>query len=260
MSAEAETLNLFAPEQFRMSRLQVYNWGTFSGLHNIPISEQGFLFVGRSGSGKSTLLDAFSALLVPPRWVDFNAAARETEKTGRDRNLASYIRGAWAEQKDDASGEIATRYLRTGTTWSALALTYRNSLDQHVVLVQVLWLRGSANGPGDVNRHFMISERPFELGEVCSSISRCLTREAAVWAPMRFSTADSTGARPYLECASANSRLMAASSACVSVTCARSALRSWGARQHRGDLAGSREAPRGLSRVDFRSAPRSRVQ
>jgi uncharacterized protein YPO0396 len=166
MSAEAETLNLFAPEQFRMSRLQVYNWGTFSGLHNIPISEQGFLFVGRSGSGKSTLLDAFSALLVPPRWVDFNAAARETEKTGRDRNLASYIRGAWAEQKDDASGEIATRYLRTGTTWSALALTYRNSLDQHVVLVQVLWLRGSANGPGDVNRHFIIAERPFELGEL----------------------------------------------------------------------------------------------
>jgi uncharacterized protein YPO0396 len=166
MSAVAGMQNLFAPEQFRMSRLQVYNWGTFSGLHDIPISEQGFLFVGRSGAGKSTLLDAFSALLVPPRWVDFNAAAREAEKTGRDRNLVSYIRGAWAEQKDDASGEIATRYLRDGTTWSALALTYRNALGQHVVLVQVLWLRGSANGPGDVNRHFLIFERPFELNEL----------------------------------------------------------------------------------------------
>ena len=129
MSAVAGTQNLFAPEQFRMSRLQVFNWGTFSDVHDIPITEQGFLFVGRSGAGKSTLLDAFSALLVPPRWVDFNAAAREAEKTGRDRNLVSYIRGAWAEQKDDASGEIATRYLRPGTTWSALALTYRNALD-----------------------------------------------------------------------------------------------------------------------------------
>lgn len=166
MSAEAGMKYLFAPEQFRMSRLQVYNWGTFSGLHDIPISEQGFLFVGRSGAGKSTLLDAFSALLVPPRWVDFNAAAREAEKTGRDRNLVSYIRGAWAEQKDDASGEIATRYLRPGTTWSALALSYQNALGQHVVLVQVLWLRGSANGPGDVNRHFLIFERPFELNEL----------------------------------------------------------------------------------------------
>lgn len=166
MSAEAGMKYLFAPEQFRMSRLHVYNWGTFSGLHDIPISEQGFLFVGRSGAGKSTLLDAFSALLVPPRWVDFNAAAREAEKTGRDRNLVSYIRGAWAEQKDDASGEIATRYLRPGTTWSALALSYQNALGQHVVLVQVLWLRGSANGPGDVNRHFLIFERPFELNEL----------------------------------------------------------------------------------------------
>ena len=166
MSTQAGVQNIFAPEQFRMSRLQVYNWGTFSDVHDIPISEQGFLFVGRSGAGKSTLLDAFSALLVPPRWVDFNAAAREAEKTGRDRNLVSYIRGAWAEQKDDASGEIATRYLRPGTTWSALALTYRNDLGQHVVLVQVLWLRGSANGPRDVKRHFMIFERHFELNEL----------------------------------------------------------------------------------------------
>lgn len=166
MSAVAGAQHLFAPEQFRMSRLQVFNWGTFSGLHDIPIAEQGFLFVGRSGSGKSTLLDAFSALLVPPRWVDFNAAAREAEKTGRDRNLVSYIRGAWAEQKDDASGEIATRYLRPGTTWSALALSYQNALGQSVVLVQVLWLRGSANGPDDVKRHFMIFERPFELNEL----------------------------------------------------------------------------------------------
>ena len=166
MSALAGACNLFAPEQFRMSRLQVFNWGTFSDMHDIPITAPGFLFVGRSGAGKSTLLDAFSALLVPPRWADFNAAAREAEKTGRDRNLVSYMRGAWAEQKDDASGEIATRYLRPGTTWSALALTYRNASDQPVVLAQVLWLRGSANGPGDVKRHFMIFERPFDLNEL----------------------------------------------------------------------------------------------
>src|SRR5215469_15049114 len=126
----------YAKEQFRMTRLQVYNWGTFSGLHNIPVAPEGFLFVGRSGSGKSTLLDAFSALLVPPRWVNFNAAARDTDKSNRDRNLVSYIRGAWAEQKDGESGEIATRYLRPGTTWSAVSLTYQNALGQSVVLVQ----------------------------------------------------------------------------------------------------------------------------
>ena len=90
MISEPQTASLFAREQFRMTRLQVYNWGTFSGLHDVPISERGFLFVGRSGAGKSTLLDAFSALLVPPRWIDFNAAAREADRSGRDRNLVSY--------------------------------------------------------------------------------------------------------------------------------------------------------------------------
>ena len=157
---------LFETDQFRMHRLQVFNWGTFSGLHDIPIADRGFLFVGPSGAGKTTLLDAFSALIVPPRWVDFNAAAREASRTGRDRNLVSYIRGAWAEQKDDESGEIATRYLRTGTAWSALALTYSDSQQHTVVLVQLFWLRGNANGATDVKRHFLIFERPFDLREI----------------------------------------------------------------------------------------------
>ena len=127
--------------QFRITRLQVYNWGTFSGLHDIPIAERGFLFVGRSGTGKTTLLDAFSTLLVPPKWIDFNAAAREGERGPRDRSLVSYVRGAWAEQQDDDSGDIATRYLRSGTTWSALALNFRNN-GETVVLVQLFWIRG----------------------------------------------------------------------------------------------------------------------
>ena len=166
MISEAPTPSLFAREQFRMTRLQVFNWGTFSGLHDIPMSERGFLFVGRSGAGKSTLLDAFSALLVPPRWIDFNAAAREADRNGRDRNLVTYIRGAWAEQKDEGSGEIATRYLRPGTTWSALALTYQNAFGQSVALVQVFWLRGNVNASADAKRHYLVLERAFDLREM----------------------------------------------------------------------------------------------
>jgi uncharacterized protein YPO0396 len=164
MSPEPRAATLFSREQFRMSRLQIFNWGTFSGRHDIPVSERGFLFVGRSGAGKSTLLDAFSALLTPPRWVDFNAAAREADRSGRDRdrNLVTYIRGAWAAQKDGASGEIATRYLRPGATWSALALSYQNTLGQSVALVQVLWLRGNTNNNADVKRCHLILERPLE--------------------------------------------------------------------------------------------------
>jgi len=159
-------LPMFAQEQFRMRSLQVYNWGTFSGLHEIPIAERGFLFVGPSGSGKSTLLDAFSALLVPLRWIDFNAAARETERSGRDRGFVSYIRGAWADQKDTDSGEIATQYLRPSTTWSALGLSYENALNQRVVLVHLLWIRGNSTATTDVKHHYLIFERPFDLREL----------------------------------------------------------------------------------------------
>lgn len=149
--------------QYRMRRLQVYNWGTFSGLHDIPISIDGFLFVGRSGSGKSTLLDALSAMLVPPLWLGFNAAAREGDKGRYDRNLPSYIRGAWADQEDSGSGEIATQYLRAKSTWSAVALEYANDAGSVVTLVQLFWLRGNSNRTADVKRHYMIAERCFDI-------------------------------------------------------------------------------------------------
>jgi len=152
-------------EQFRLCRLQVFNWGTFSGLVDVPIAERGFLFVGRSGSGKSTLLDAMSALLVPPNLVDFNAAAREAERSGRDRSLASYVRGAWADQHDSESGEIATQYLRKGTTWSALALEYRNGLGQSVSLIRLFWITGTSSAAGDVKKHYMVCERPFDIAK-----------------------------------------------------------------------------------------------
>src|ERR1051325_517373 len=117
----------FSPEeeQFRMTKLQVYNWGTFEGTHSVRITPKGFLFVGPSGTGKSTLLDAISALLVPPRFIDFNAAAREGG-TPRDRNLVSYVRGLWGEQRTKLTGDYLKSYLRTASTWSALALTFQD--------------------------------------------------------------------------------------------------------------------------------------
>jgi uncharacterized protein YPO0396 len=150
-------------EQFRMRHLQVFNWGTFSGLVDVPIAERGFLFVGRSGSGKSTLLDAMSALLVPPNLVDFNAAAREAERSGRDRSLASYVRGAWADQQDSDSGEIATQYLRKGATWSALVLEYRNALGTVVSLIRLFWISGNSSAAADVQKHYMVAERRFDV-------------------------------------------------------------------------------------------------
>jgi len=152
-------------EQFRLLRIQAYNWGTFDGRVDVSVASTGYLFVGPSGSGKSTLLDAHAALLTPPRWVDFNVAAREAERHGKDRNLMTYLRGAWAQQTSE-EGEHVAQYLRSGTTWSAVAETYGNARGEVVVLAQVLWVRGNSTAASDVRKLYLVLRRPFELREL----------------------------------------------------------------------------------------------
>src|SRR5699024_7748867 len=65
------------PGQWRLIAVQVSNWGTFHGTHDLAISSKGFFLTGGPGTGKSTLLDAISALLTPPRTLQFNAAASD---------------------------------------------------------------------------------------------------------------------------------------------------------------------------------------
>jgi uncharacterized protein YPO0396 len=152
-------------DQFRLTRIQTFNWGTFSNVFDFPIPTEGYLFVGPSGSGKSTVLDAHAALLTPPKWVDFNVAAREAERHGRDRSVMTYLRGAWAQQTGD-DGAYVSQYLRGGTTWSAIAETYRNDQGRVVVLAQVLWVKGNSTAPGDAKRVYLTLEREFEVQEL----------------------------------------------------------------------------------------------
>jgi uncharacterized protein YPO0396 len=164
MTQVQENLPEGADEQFRLTRIQTFHWGTFSGYSDFPIPEDGYLFVGPSGSGKSTVLDAHAALLTPPNWVDFNVAAREAERNGKDRNLITYVRGAWAQQSVD--GEFVSQYLRPDTTWSAIAETYRTGTGRIVTLAQVLWVRGKTTVPGDVKKHFLVFEDEFDLRDL----------------------------------------------------------------------------------------------
>jgi len=154
-----------ANDQFRLTRIQTFNWGTFSNVFDFPIPAEGYLFVGPSGSGKSTVLDAHAALMTPPKWVDFNVAAREAERHGRDRSVMTYLRGAWAQQTGDG-GEYISQYLRSGTTWSAIAETYRNEQGRVVVLAQVLWVKGNSTAPGDAKRVYLTLEQEFEVQEL----------------------------------------------------------------------------------------------
>lgn len=165
-STEQSTLLLDgAEDQFRLNRIQTFNWGTFSGIFTFEIPDEGYLFVGPSGSGKSTALDAHAALMTPPKWVDFNVAAREAERSGKDRNIMTYIRGAWAQQTGE-NGEYSSQYLRTGTTWSAITETYRNQQGKCVVLAQVLWVKGTSTTSGDARRVYLLLDRPFDVSEL----------------------------------------------------------------------------------------------
>lgn len=151
--------------QFRLARLQTFNWGTFSGVFDFPVPAEGYLFVGPSGSGKSTLLDAHAALLTPPKWVAFNVAAREGERKGEDRNLMTYVRGAWSQQSGQGR-EVITQMLRADTTWSALAETYRNGEGRAVTLALLSWVRGKSTAKDDVKRLYLVLQDELDLASL----------------------------------------------------------------------------------------------
>lgn len=150
--------------QFRLRRLQAYNWGTFQGVADFAIAPEGYLFVGNSGSGKSTMLDGLAALTTPDRWRAFNAAAREADRGRSDRNLVTYVRGAWARQSNDER-EAVQQFLRKGTTWSALAATYRNALGTVVTIVMLMWIRGQSASTRDLRHQYLVFERELDVTE-----------------------------------------------------------------------------------------------
>lgn len=151
--------------QFRLVRMQTFNWGTFSGVFSFSIAEKGYLFVGPSGSGKSTILDAHASLTTPSKWLEFNVAAREAERASKDRSSMTYVRGAYGQQTGE-TGEHVAQYLRKDSTWSAIAETYRDGTGRLVVLAQVLWVKGKTTTSTDVHRHYLILEREFDVREL----------------------------------------------------------------------------------------------
>jgi uncharacterized protein YPO0396 len=126
------------------------------------VPRDGLLVTGPSGAGKTTLLDAYSTMIIPPQWLEYNSAARDSGR--RDRNSVSYVRGAWAALRTEEQGQIVTQFLRPGTTWSALALTFNKGLGQFLTLLQLFWLRGAAKG--SIGRHYFVLRRELSLEEL----------------------------------------------------------------------------------------------
>lgn len=156
------------PGQWRLSRIEVYNWGTFNGHHAIPISRMGTLLTGESGSGKSTLLDAVTTVLTPPRKRHLNAAARSGSERGEDRTIASYVRGAWGNRTSD-SGEITSAFLRPrGAVWSGILLRFENgnASRRPVSLAALFHMKANATNPNDVSSLFGVLRDEVDLASL----------------------------------------------------------------------------------------------
>ena len=101
-----------ASGQWRLSEVQLANWGTFdAGIYRIDIAREGHLITGASGSGKSSLLDAIAAVLTPDKWLRFNEAAQGAEARANRRSIVSYVRGAWTRTNDELEDRVVAAYL-----------------------------------------------------------------------------------------------------------------------------------------------------
>ena len=162
------------PGQFRISRIQLINWGTFHGYFSIPVARKGFLITGGSGSGKSTLLDAMSAVLVPQNHVKFNAASQQDLGRHNGRNLVSYVRGAWRQQENTQTGEITPEYLREGATNSVVALTYDNGQGKQHTLLAIFRLNGGENSVGQVKKLYGLVPGDEDVDKLSPLLTRSL--------------------------------------------------------------------------------------
>lgn len=154
-------------EQYRLTCLQVINWGVFDGYHRIPFSPAGTLITGASGSGKSSLLDAISLGFLSHHRRNFNASGDATaagSSAGR-RTVDKYVRGAWAEIQD---GTVKRQmFLRgSGRAWSAVALTYTSTSGSAITGLVVRWFP-TATSTKTESRYYL-KEGDHSVGQLCN--------------------------------------------------------------------------------------------
>ncbi|TVP77295.1 MAG: hypothetical protein EA353_10650 [Puniceicoccaceae bacterium] len=137
---------------FRLSQIDLYNWGPFSGLHRAAIDPEGTAVIGKTGSGKTTLIDAYITLLAArPKYNLASTGGHES-----DRDLVSYVRGVIGSGND--SGD-ASHISRRGKTVTGICATYLNETET-VRLGGILWIDGNGFSATDLKRAWIFSRDP----------------------------------------------------------------------------------------------------
>jgi uncharacterized protein YPO0396 len=154
-------------DQFCLNRLQVINWGIFSGYHSITLSPNGSLITGASGSGKSSLLDAISLGFLAHNRRNFNASGDNTAmgSSASRRTVDKYVRGAWGEMQVGTT--MRPIYLRpTGATWAAVALTYSTAAGEAVTGVVLRWFATGTAAKTDSRYYLQSGEH--DIHDLCN--------------------------------------------------------------------------------------------
>ncbi|RWZ82160.1 ATP-binding protein [Glutamicibacter sp. HZAU] len=145
------------PGQHRLSRVQIVNWGTFHGLHDLAVDRAGTLVTGHPGVGKSTLFDAMGhVFFATPR---LNESANDAATREDRRTTFSYMRG----RKFKTSA--GTVYQRPGATWSAIVLSYDDGMGNTVTAGAVFDLP-DAGLEGQVSKHYLLCEGKVDIAEL----------------------------------------------------------------------------------------------
>ena len=144
---------------FRLTRLEVFNWGTFdSRVWTLQLDGKNGLLTGDIGSGKSTLVDAITTLLVPANRIAYNKAAGADSK---ERTLRSYVLGHYKSERNEVTGAAKPVSLRHQNSYSVILGVFHNAgYDQTVTLAQVFWMKEAQGQPA---RFFVGAERELSI-------------------------------------------------------------------------------------------------
>lgn len=174
--SEPQTLNLnFVADDalsgFRLTRLEVFNWGTFDDrVWTLQLDGKNGLLTGDIGSGKSTLVDAITTLLVPANRIAYNKAAGADSK---ERTLRSYVLGHYKSERNEVTGAAKPVSLRGHNNYSVILGVFHNAgYDQTVTLAQVFWMKEAQGQPA---RFFLGTERDLSIVEDFSNFGTDIT-------------------------------------------------------------------------------------
>jgi len=144
---------------FRMSRLEVFNWGTFDKrVWTLDLNGRNGLLTGDIGSGKSTLVDAITTLLVPAQRIAYNKAAGAD---ARERSLRSYVLGHYKSERNETSGNAKPVALRDASHYAVILGVFHNAgFDQTVTLAQVFWMKDTFGQP---ERFYAVADKALSL-------------------------------------------------------------------------------------------------